>query len=110
MRGPMSGQISSQTLSDLEPRTQSRLMPTVGRYASLQKNLRFGPQAIHIAYRDVNTIRTTVLRLWGHEPGARRSVDAKSKCRIIDAISPDPAKKSGPPRLSTAGYGVSIIQ
>ena len=43
MRGPISGQISSQTLSARAPSTQSRLIPTVGRYASLQKKVNCGP-------------------------------------------------------------------
>ena len=43
-------------------------------------------------------------------PGGPRSVDAQSKSRIIDAISPDPARKSGAPCWSTVGCRVPSIQ
>jgi len=49
IRGPISGQISRHTTSERAPSTQSRFTPTVGRYASLQKNVSSGPQHIHIA-------------------------------------------------------------
>ena len=71
MRGPISGQISAQTLSDRLPITQSRLMPTVGRYASLQRKVSSGPQAIHMAKRDVSMTRTTAREAGG--PVVRRA-------------------------------------
>ena len=43
MRGPMSGQISAQTVVDGDPSAQASLTPSVGLYASLQKKVRSYP-------------------------------------------------------------------
>ena len=64
-RGPMSGQISAQTLFAGEPRAQLCLIPSVAAYASLQKKVSSGPQAIHIAYRELSMMRTAVIKLCG---------------------------------------------
>ena len=94
IRGPMSGQISAQTLSERAPRTQSRRMPTVGRYASLQKNVRSGPHSIHIAYRESSRIRAAVLRLCGQASGEPSGVVLQSNARMRRPISPPRPRKA----------------
>src|SRR6202046_2323361 len=106
MRGPMSGQISSQTLSERAPSTQSRFIPTVGRYASLQKKVSSGPQSIHIAYRESSMTRTMVLRDCGQRSAAPRGVFDQSRARMRSPISPPPTKKSR--RALGKGGGLSI--
>src|SRR4051794_1459770 len=75
MRGPMSGQISAHTSRAGRPSAHGYFLPSVSRrYASLQKNVSSGPQAIHIAKRLVSTTPTMLVRLRGHASGGPTGV------------------------------------
>lgn len=89
MRGPASCQTSDHTTEAGLPSAHGYFVPSVSRrYASLQKKVSSGPQAIHIEKREVMSIRTTVCRLRGHALSGPSGVAAQSTARRSRPISP----------------------
>src|SRR4051794_5093792 len=78
----MSGQISDHTSEAGLPSAHGYFSPRVSRrYASLQKNVRSGPHAIHIENLEVSMRRTTDSRLRGQLSGGPSGVAAQSTSR-----------------------------
>ena len=118
MRGPMSGQISAHTSRAERPSAHGYFSPSVSsRYAALQKNVRSGPHAIHIANRDVSRIRTAVMRLGGQPASGPTPVAAQSTASRSRPTSPPARSTSAAPWLSTAadeegsaGCGIGTVR
>ena len=60
------------------------------------ENVSSGPQAIHIAKREVSMTPTTARRVEGHRTGEPSGVESQSRARVNARTSPGPARRSTP--------------
>ncbi|MFC7662231.1 hypothetical protein ACFQWF_04240 [Methylorubrum suomiense] len=87
-------QASAQTTSKRSPMAQGSRGPSSGKYVSLKKKVRSGPQARIIDSGEFSTRLSAVRSSVGQVSGRPRGWSDQSRARITRAASPPPARKA----------------